>query len=144
MSRIDFVQAHCLEEALLRAEMFAEIGADILFIDALESEDEMRQFTSLGGVASGVPKMASLLEGGGKTPMLPLQHLQLLGFKIVAYPLSLLAVSVHAMQSALQVGHSELVRGHHVVFWAFLHTSQMRRYTSRNHLTLVDMHAFQL
>lgn len=97
-----FVQAHSLEEALARAEMFAEIGADILFIDALESEEEMLKFTSLRGTASGVPKMASLLEGGGMTPMVPLQRLQFMGFKLVAYPLSLLAVSVQAMQGALQ------------------------------------------
>lgn len=97
------MQAESLEEALARAEAFAEAGADALFIDALQSEDEMRRFTSLRGLASGVLKMASLLEGGGKTPMVPLATLQRLGFKLVAYPLSLLGVSVAAMQGALRV-----------------------------------------
>ena len=97
------MQAESLEEALARAEAFAEVGADVLFIDALASEGEMRRFTALRGVASGVPKMASLLEGGGKTPMVPLATLQAMGFKLVAYPLSLLGVSVAAMQGALRV-----------------------------------------
>lgn len=53
--------------------------------------------------------MASLLEGGGKTPMVPLSELQMMGFKLVAYPLSLLGVSINAMRSALEV------RTHHCV-----------------------------
>jgi hypothetical protein len=39
-----------------------------------------------------------MLEGGGKTPILSPFQLEELGFKIVAYPLSLLGVSIHAMQ----------------------------------------------
>ncbi len=46
-------------------------------------------------------QMANMLEGGGKTPLLPPAALQELGFSIVAYPLSLLGVSVRAMQQAL-------------------------------------------
>ncbi len=46
--------------------------------------------------------MANMLEGGGRTPLLPPAALQDLGFSIVAYPLSLLGVSVRAMQHALQ------------------------------------------
>ena len=98
------MQAVHIDEALERAERFAEIGADILFIDALESAEEMRRFANdLRGVASGVPKMASMLEGGGKTPLLTQQELARMNFKLVAYPLSLLGVSVRAMQSALVV-----------------------------------------
>lgn len=48
-------------------------------------------------------QMANMLEGGGKTPLLPPAALQELGFSIVAYPLSLLGVSVRAMQRALDL-----------------------------------------
>ncbi|GLC42609.1 hypothetical protein PLESTB_001118600 [Pleodorina starrii] len=102
VARTDARQAVSLEEALWRAQAFAEAGADVLFIDALESEAEMRAFTSLGGAAAGVPKMANMLEGGGKTPVLPPSALKALGFRLVAYPLSLLGVSIRAMQDALQ------------------------------------------
>ena len=47
--------------------------------------------------------MANMLEGGGKTPILAPEELEQLGFKLVAYPLSLLGVSIRAMQSALQL-----------------------------------------
>lgn len=78
----DARQAASLEEALWRAQAFADAGADILFIDALESVDEMRTFTSLGGRAALLPKMANNLEGGGKTPVLSPKELQGLGFKV--------------------------------------------------------------
>jgi hypothetical protein len=45
--------------------------------------------------------MANMLEGGGKTPILTPAELQAMGFSLVAYPLSLLAVSIKAMQDAL-------------------------------------------
>lgn len=45
--------------------------------------------------------MANMLEGGGKTPILPPEELQALGFSLVAYPLSLLGVSIRAMEKAL-------------------------------------------
>lgn len=45
--------------------------------------------------------MANMLEGGGKTPILAPAELEDMGFKLVAYPLSLLGVSIRAMQTAL-------------------------------------------
>lgn len=50
------------------------------------------------------PQMANNLEGGGRTPLLPPQQLRALGFKIVAYPLSLLGVSIRAMETVRQKG----------------------------------------
>ena len=87
-----------LDEALWRVAAFADAGADALFIDALRSKEEMRAFCK---VAPGVPKMANMLEGGGSTPICTPEELQDMGFSIVAYPLSLLAVSVKAMERAL-------------------------------------------
>lgn len=97
------MQAQDLDEALERAERFAAAGADVLFIDALESAEEMCRFTELQGAGRNVPKMASMLEGGGKTPLLSRGELANMNFKLVAYPLSLLGVSVRAMQRALVV-----------------------------------------
>ncbi len=52
-------QAESLAEALWRVEAFAEAGADILFVDALESEYEMRAFCR---TAPGVPKASDPAE----------------------------------------------------------------------------------
>lgn len=97
IARSDARQAVGLSEALHRAAAFAEAGADVVFVDALESDEEM---TALCGVA-GVVKMANMLEGG-RTPILPPHALQAMGFGIVAYPLSLLGVCISGMQQALQ------------------------------------------
>ncbi|KAG0613270.1 hypothetical protein M758_6G089500 [Ceratodon purpureus] len=98
VARSDARQAVSIEEALWRVQAFADAGADVLFIDALASVGEMRAFCN---VAPGVPKMANMLEGGGKTPILSPLELEDIGFKIVVYPLSLVGVSIRAMQDAL-------------------------------------------
>ncbi|KAI3428432.1 hypothetical protein D9Q98_007259 [Chlorella vulgaris] len=98
VARTDARQAESLEEALYRAAAFADAGADVVFIDALESEGEMQALCRV----PGAHKMASMLEGGGKTPILEPTLLQAMGFKLCAYPLSLLGVSVRAMEGALQ------------------------------------------
>ena len=53
-------ECHCLlQEALWRVAAFADAGADVLFIDALESRDEMRALCSAGGSAASLPKVHS-------------------------------------------------------------------------------------
>eukprot|EP01025_Chloroclados_australasicus_P056759 TRINITY_DN7061_c0_g1_i11.p1 TRINITY_DN7061_c0_g1~~TRINITY_DN7061_c0_g1_i11.p1 ORF type:complete len:906 (-),score=119.97 TRINITY_DN7061_c0_g1_i11:337-2724(-) len=100
VARSDARQAESLYEALYRAEMFANEGADILFIDALQSVDEMEQFARIPALRD-IPKMANMLEGG-KTPILPEKQLEDMGFKLVAYPLSLLSSAIKAMQTSLE------------------------------------------
>eukprot|EP01018_Ginkgo_biloba_P032836 Gb_35353 [translate_table: standard] len=98
IARTDARQAVSLEESLWRVQAFADAGADVLFIDALASREEMQAFCN---ISPQVPKLANMLEGGGKTPLLSPIELEEIGFKIVCYPLSLLGVSIRAMQDAL-------------------------------------------
>ncbi|XVF65502.1 hypothetical protein PTKIN_Ptkin09bG0254700 [Pterospermum kingtungense] len=98
VARTDSRQALSLEEALWRSRAFADAGADVLFIDALASREEMKAFCE---VSPFVPKMANMLEGGGKTPILNPIELEEIGYKLVAYPLSLIGVSIRAMQDSL-------------------------------------------
>lgn len=58
-------------------------------------------FRSLWKVSPQTPKLANMLEGGGKTPILLPADLEEIGFKLVSYPLSLLGSSIGAMESAL-------------------------------------------
>lgn len=97
LARTDARQAESLEEAFYRIEAFAEAGADLLFIDALETEKEMEAFCRL---CPEVPKLANMLQGG-KTPILTPQTLESIGFKLAAYPLALLNASIRAMEDAL-------------------------------------------
>ncbi|XP_031383895.1 uncharacterized protein LOC116197786 isoform X2 [Punica granatum] len=99
VARTDSRQAISLEEALWRSQAFADAGADVLFIDALASKEEMKAFCE---IAPYVPKMANMLEGGGKTPIFNPLELDEIGYKLVAYPLSLIGVSIQAMQDSLR------------------------------------------
>ncbi|XP_068666124.1 uncharacterized protein [Aristolochia californica] len=98
VARTDSRQAVSLEESLWRSRAFADAGADVIFIDALASREEMK---ALCDISPLLPKMANMLEGGGKTPILTPLELEEIGFKLVSYPLSLIGVSIQAMQDAL-------------------------------------------
>ena len=97
LARTDARHDHGLDEAIERARMFRDLGADILFVEAPRNRAEMARICDeLEG-----PKMANLLEGG-MTPNLPPPELQDMGFKIAAYPLTLLSAAMKAMTGALQ------------------------------------------
>jgi len=97
MARTDARATDGLDEAIARCRAFAEIGADITFLEAPLSEAEMRRY------CAEVPgtKMVNLIESG-KTPLLPLARLEAIGYKIAVYPLTLLSVSIKAMRAALE------------------------------------------
>jgi 2-methylisocitrate lyase-like PEP mutase family enzyme len=96
MARTDARSAMGLDEAIWRMRAFADLGADILFLEAPRNAQEMACF------CQEVPglRMVNMLEGG-ITPILPPARLQDLGYRIAAYPLTLLACVVRAMQEAL-------------------------------------------
>ncbi len=96
MARTDARATHGMEEALWRLQAFADMGADILFLEAPRNEREMELFCQrIPG-----PKLANMLEEG-VTPVLPPGRLEAIGYKIAAYPLTLLSAAVFAMQEAL-------------------------------------------
>jgi 2-methylisocitrate lyase-like PEP mutase family enzyme len=96
MARTDARAVHGFDEALARCKDFEAEGADIIFLEAPESEDEMRRFCS----AMTKPCMANMV-AGGKTPVLPPQKLQEIGYKLAVYPVMLLSSAIAAMQAAL-------------------------------------------
>ncbi|PLX36148.1 MAG: carboxyvinyl-carboxyphosphonate phosphorylmutase [Hyphomicrobiales bacterium] len=96
LARTDARHGHGLDEALERATLFRDAGADILFVEAPKDKEEM------AAVCREVPgiHMANMVEGG-ETPILPPAELEELGFRIAAYPLTLLSAAMHAMRDAL-------------------------------------------
>ncbi len=96
LARTDARHEHGLSEAIARAGRFAELGADILFVEAPRSVDEMRAVCAdLPG-----PKMANIVEGG-ETPALSHAELREIGYAIAAYPLTLMAAAMQAMTATL-------------------------------------------
>jgi 2,3-dimethylmalate lyase len=96
-ARTDARATHGLQEAIERSKRYAAAGADVIFIDAPESRDELERITSAGIDA---PIMVNISETG-KTPILPLSDLQELGFAIVIYPTSALRVAARAIRGFL-------------------------------------------
>jgi 2-methylisocitrate lyase-like PEP mutase family enzyme len=96
VSRTDARDTHGLSEAIERAKLFVDMGADIIFIESPRSEEEMYKICSeVGGC-----QMANILEYGN-TPVLPPELLKRIGYKIAAYPLTLLSSALYAMREAL-------------------------------------------
>lgn len=96
MARTDARAVHGMDEALERCHAFVEEGADIIFLEAPETHEEMRRFCA----AIPRPCMANIVDGGA-TPVLPPSELEAMGYKIAAYPLVLISTAVKAMQQAL-------------------------------------------
>ncbi len=96
VARTDARDTHGLSEAIERAKLFVDIGADIIFIESPVSEQEMHRIC----VEVGGCQMANIVEYG-KTPVLPPESLKEIGYKIAAYPLTLLSSAVYAMRDAL-------------------------------------------
>ncbi|MBI5319351.1 isocitrate lyase/PEP mutase family protein [Bradyrhizobium sp.] len=94
IARTDARTSLGLDEALRRGEAFLKAGADILFIESPESEEEMARI----GRTFDVPLVANMVEGG-RTPVLDKNELEDLGFKIAIFPTSGLLAAGAALRS---------------------------------------------
>jgi len=87
-----------VQEAVERGKAYREAGADMIFVDAPESEEELRVIArSIPG-----PLMANLSEGG-KTPLLSARELQEMGYRLVIYPRSAAGAAAKAVQELMAV-----------------------------------------
>jgi 2-methylisocitrate lyase-like PEP mutase family enzyme len=84
-----------LEEAIRRGRMYADAGADIVFIESPESEAEMAEI----GRSIHKPLLANMVEGG-RTPILPAKRLEQLGYAIAIYPVLGFLAAAAALERA--------------------------------------------
>jgi len=84
IARTDSRSVSGLDEAIRRGNSYIEAGADVLFIEAPESVNELKTIAS---EFRETPLFANMVEGG-KTPVLKSEELENMGFKIVVYPLA--------------------------------------------------------
>jgi len=103
IARTDARATHGLDEALKRGEMFLSAGADILFVEAPQSQEELRRIAE---TFRGVPLLANIVEDG-KTPLLTRKEFEALGFKILLYPISALL----AVTRRLETAYEHLLKG---------------------------------
>lgn len=83
IARTDAVAVEGLAAALERAERYRDAGADMLFIEAPTGKEQLAQVTA--AIAGSIPLMVNLVEGG-KTPNLPANELEELGFSLAIFP----------------------------------------------------------
>lgn len=93
IARTDAIGPLGLDEAIKRARMFADAGADILFIDAPQS---LEQLTTIGKSLTG-PLMVNMSEAG-LTPAMSAQEFHALGFGVVAFPTAALRVAAKSFE----------------------------------------------
>ncbi|MCC5793874.1 MAG: isocitrate lyase/phosphoenolpyruvate mutase family protein [Chromatiales bacterium] len=89
VARTDAVAVEGLAAGLDRAEAYLEAGADVLFIEALQSRAQLAEAGSRLG--SRAPLLANMVEGG-RTPLLAVHELSALGFRMVIHPGAMLRV----------------------------------------------------
>ncbi len=93
------------DEAVRRARLYVEAGADALFPEALESRDE---FAAFARALAPVPLLANMTEFG-RSPNLDFEELADLGYRLVLYPVTTLRAALHATRVVLA---DLLAKGH--------------------------------
>lgn len=97
VARTDARTALGLEEAIRRARAFAKAGADVLFVEAPESEDE---FARVGAELAPHARLLANMVPTGRSPMLSAQKLKACGFSIAIYPSAGMGVACAALEAA--------------------------------------------
>lgn len=96
IARTDAIAVEGIEGAIDRSEAYLQAGADVIFVEAPENPEQIEL------IARRIPqpKLINMFHGG-KTPMIPLKHLEELGYKIMIIPSDLQRAAIKAMQTTL-------------------------------------------
>jgi 2-methylisocitrate lyase-like PEP mutase family enzyme len=97
IARTDARGVHGFDDAIRRGRAFAELGVDAVFVEAPQSEAELEEIPR---ALPNVPLLVNVFKGG-KTPMLPVERLQQMGYRIAIYPSETQRAAIHAMRQAL-------------------------------------------
>jgi 2-methylisocitrate lyase-like PEP mutase family enzyme len=95
VARTDAIASHGLAEAIERAWRYHKSGADVIFVEAPQSVEQIRE---VADALRGVTLLINMFEGG-RTPAMSPEELADLGFRIVIIPSDLQRGAIRAMQS---------------------------------------------
>lgn len=96
IARTDAIAVNGYDDAIDRAVAYREAGADVIFVEALRTREQIENAAQL----VGAPLMANMVEHG-KTPLDTAENLYRMGFRIAIYPVVLLYSATRAMQDVL-------------------------------------------
>ncbi len=103
IARTDARAVEGMDGALERARLYREAGADVLFVEAPKSEEEV---AAVAEAFPEVPLLFNWLEGG-ETPPVPLERLKELGFRMIIFPLSTMLAATRSVREALSRTHAD-------------------------------------
>ncbi len=105
VARTDAIAVEGFDAAIERAEAYAQAGADVVFVEAPQTEEQIAQIAR----RLPQPKLINMFHGG-KTPLVPVQDLDAMGYKIVIVPSDTQRAAIAAMRRVLDAirrdGHS--------------------------------------
>ena len=99
-ARTDAAATDGIDEAIRRGNLYADAGADLVFADALRSEDDIRSFARRVDAPVSV-NMGLGLRARATTPLIPARELEKMGVAVVIYPRLLTTAAVRGMQLAM-------------------------------------------
>lgn len=102
IARTDSLAVEGIEGAIKRAKAYAAAGADMLFPDAVRTEDDISRIVEAAGIPVSI-NMGFGIRARPTTPLLPLPKLKAIGVKRVSLPRMLPAAAIHGMQDALSL-----------------------------------------
>jgi len=97
IARTDAIATHGFDHAIERAHLFAEAGADIIFVEAPKTKNQMRKIPKLFN------KKPLLINMGPRTPNLPVEELKEMGYAIAIYPGICLAAAILACREDVRL-----------------------------------------
>jgi len=97
IARTDARGVNGFDDAIKRGQAFARLGVDAIFVEAPQSEEELAEIPRR---IPNIPLLVNVFKGG-KTPMLPVERLEKMGYRIAIYPSETQRAAMYAMRSAL-------------------------------------------
>jgi 2-methylisocitrate lyase-like PEP mutase family enzyme len=97
IGRTDARGVNGFDDAIQRGRAFAKLGVDAVFVEAPQSEAELEEIPR---ALPNIPLLVNVFKGG-KTPMLPVERLQQMGYRIAIYPSETQRAGIYAVRMAL-------------------------------------------
>lgn len=115
MARTDALAVHGLTEAIERGNLYRQTGADVIFVEAPRSIEEMGRINR----EIDAPTLANNVEGG-KTPLLPAKELEAIGYNAVIFPVSATYTTAKAITALMEeLGRTGTTEGFEDQMWRF-------------------------
>lgn len=102
IARTDSIATGGIDEAVKRAKAYAAAGADMLFPDAVRTEDDIKRLVDAAGIPVSI-NMGFGIRARPTTPLIPIPRLKAIGVKRISLPRMLPAAAIRSMAQALEV-----------------------------------------